>query len=334
MRMVAALSLVAGLASVVLCGEGMGGVSEPVLPEGEVGIASRYPGDEGIAEDPDVIYATGFEEGLTGGLRKKRAGVVILEDAEVAHRGVRCARITATRGKDTGGDLIYTWEPGLERCFARVYVKFHKDTVTPHHFIGMGGRGPNYRWVGGAGHRPPGDSNFGATIEPPDLDKPDSGWHFYVYWHEMRSWQTPEGRPDGRPNAFYGNNFRPDNQPPFPGREKWICVEWMVKVNTIGKHDGELAFWIDGKKVGHWGPGYPVGSWIRSRFVTSGPWFKNPRPFEGFNWRTDPRLLVNRLWLQWYVSREVAAKARTDRNIVYFDDLVVARKYIGPMSGK
>jgi len=334
MRFAMAVVLVLGMVTARVCfaeggSEAKAGAG---LPQGDVGIASRHPGDVGIGDDPDVIYATGFEDGTPGALRKNRAGVVILQDPEMAGTGKGCARITATRGEDTGGDLIYTWEPGVDRCFARVYVKFDKDTVTPHHFIGMGGRGPNYKWGGGAGFRPKGDNNFGATIEPPNLDKPDSGWHFYNYWHEMHSWQTPEGVSAGKPNAFYGNNFRPDNQRPFVGRGRWICVEWMVKVNTIGEHDGELAFWIDGKKVGHWGPGFPVGSWIRDRFVTSGFWNKDPKPFEGFDWRTDERLKVNRLWLQWYVSQEVAAKARTDTNIVYFDDLVVAKKYIGPIT--
>ena len=332
MRFAVAVVLVLGIAMAGVCFGEEGSETKGGLPEGDTGIASKYPGDVGIGDDPDVIYATGFEDGTPGALKKNRAGVVILNAPEIARTGKGCARITAIRGKDTGGDLIYTWEPASDQCFARVYVKFHKDTVTPHHFIGMGGRGPNYEWGGGAGFRPKGDSRFGATIEPPNLDKPDSGWHFYNYWHEMHSWQTPHGAADGRPNAFYGNNFRPDNQRPFVGREKWICVEWMVKVNTIGEHDGELAFWIDGKKVGHWGPGFPVGSWIRDRFVTSGSWNKDPKPFEGFDWRTDERLKVNRLWLQWYVSDRVTEGGKTDTNIVYFDDLVVAKKYIGPIT--
>ena len=322
---VAAAVVVALLLTGAMFGE------DGALPEGEVGIASRYPGDVGIGNDPDVIYATGFEDGITGGLRANRSGVVVLSDPNVARTGDVSVQVTATRGKDTGGDLIYTWEPGVDQAFVRVYVKFDRDTVTPHHFVGMGGRGPNYKWGGGAGYRPAGDSNFGTTIEPPNLDEPNSGWHFYTYWHEMHSWQTPQGAPDGRPNAFYGNNFRPDDQRPFVGRDRWISVEWMVKTNTIGEHDGEMAFWIDGKKVGHWGPGFPVGTWIRDRFVTSGFWNKAPKPFQGFSWRTDERLKVNRLWLQWYVSDRVAAAARTDTNIVYFDDLVVARKYIGPL---
>lgn len=310
---------------------------EPEAP----GIATRHPGDRGIAKDPAVIYATGFENGIEGGLKPRRKGVEIFEDEKIARTGKACARITATRGRDTGGDLMLTWKKGVERCYVRFYCRFDKDTVTPHHFVNMSGFMPTYkyRFGGGAGIRPPGGANgkFGTTIEPPDLDrrpKGRKGWMFYTYWHEMRSWQTPQGASDGRPNAWYGNNFLADGQRPFVGREKWICVEFMVKLNRIGKHDGEQAVWIDGKRVGHWGPGFPVGTWIRDRFVTSGPWNKKPAPFEGFSWRTDKRLRINRAMLQWYVSKRVAKKGRSDKNIVYFDNLVIATKYIGPIAEK
>ncbi len=305
------------------------------------GLAARYPLDRDIAKNRSVIYATGFEKGIRGGLKKRRQGVEILFDAKIARGGKACAKITATRGKDSGGDLVFAWKKGVERCYVRFYCRFDKDTVTPHHFVNMGGHMPTYkyRFGGGAGIRPPGgvDGKFGTTIEPPQLDrspKGRKGWMFYTYWHEMRSWQTPDGKSDGRPNAFYGNSFLADGQRPFVGRERWICVEFMVKLNQIGKHDGEQAVWIDGKKVGHWGPGFPVGTPIRSRFVTSGVWNKDPKPFKGFGWRTHERLKINRTMLQWYVSAESAQKGKADQNIVYFDNLVVATKYIGPIREK
>jgi len=309
------------------------------LPEDGKGIASRYPGDVGIAKEPSVIYATGFENGIEGGLKKQRAGVVILNDSNIARTGKSCAQITAIRGKDTGGDLKYMWKKGVDRCFVRFYCRFGKDTVTPHHFVNMGGHMPTYRyrWGGGAGLRPPGGANgaFSTTIEPPNLDRAKgkrTGWAFYTYWHEMHSWQTPHGASAGKPNAYYGNNFRPDRQRPFVGREKWICVEFMVKLNAIDRHDGEQAFWVDGKLVGHWKPGSPVGTWIRDKFATSGPYNTKPRPFEGFSWRTDKRLKINKAMLQWYVSARAARDGKSDRNIVYFDNFVIATKYIGPIA--
>ena len=312
--------------------------TQPAKTEGP-GLAVHYPGDRGITGHPAVLFATGFESGVDGGMKRRRKGVEILEDPEVAHTGKSCARITATRGKDTGGDLVYEWKKGVDRCFLRFYCKFDPKTVTPHHFVHLGGHMPTYkyRFGGGAGIRPPGgaDGKFGTTIEPPDLDRaPDGrkGWMFYTYWHEMRSWQTPQGESAGKPNAWYGNNFLADHQRPFVGRGRWICVEILLHVNRIGQHDGQQAVWIDGRKVGHWGPGYPVGSWIRDRFVTSGSWNKKPAPFEGFSWRTDERLKIRRAMLQWYVSDRAARKGKADENIVYFDNVVIATEYIGPLA--
>jgi len=314
--------------------------TQPATNEG-AGLASRYVRDKGIEKHSAVIFATGFESGTDGGMKRRRKGVEILKSSKIARTGKAYAKITATRGEDTGGDLAYSWKKGLDRCYVRFYCKFDKNTVTPHHFVNMGGHMPTYkyRFGGGAGIRPPGgaDGKFGTTIEPPNLDrtkKGRKGWMFYSYWHEMRSWQTPHGTSAGKPNPFYGNNFLAADQRPFVGRGKWICVEMMVQLNKIGQHDGEQAVWIDGKKVGHWGPDYPTGSWIRDRLVTSGTWNKDPKPFEGFSWRTDKRLQIQRVMLQWYVSDRAAKKGKTDKNIVYFDNLVIATQYIGPIAEK
>ncbi len=104
--------------------------------------------------------------------------------------------------------------------------------------------------------------------------------------------------PDGK---YWGNGFRPDDLPNIP-KDTWICCEFMLKHNSTGKRDGEQAFWIDGKLLGHW---------------------------NGISWRTSPTVWANALTLEAYV---------TDRwtkhpiNIVSFDNLVVAREYIGPIS--
>ena len=37
----------------------------PELPEGD-GIAAKYPGDQGIEGDPEVVLADGFEEAFAG----------------------------------------------------------------------------------------------------------------------------------------------------------------------------------------------------------------------------------------------------------------------------
>ena len=50
-------------------------------------------------------------------------------------------------------------------------------------------------------------------------------------------------------------------------------------------------------------------------------------PFEGFNWRTDPKLNVNFVWLYAYTQKPAGHRIR-----VWFDDVVVATEYIGPIT--
>ena len=290
----------------------------------EEGLAAKLPGDTAIERAPAVIFASGFENGFAGWSNFDPRVSVIVNDAALAHSGRSCAQTTATRGRDTGGDVVYNFPKGVDRLYLRFYCRFHPDTVMPHHFVKIRAIHGNY-WPN-AGTRPPGDKAFWTGIEPTR----ERTWHFYTYWYKMRGWRaTPAGTRDD----YYGNAFNPDGQKPFD-LDTWICVEAMMKANTAGKSDGELAFWIDGRKIGHWSSGSPVGTWSRDTFVTSGRWNTDPKPFEGFDFRSDSAVTINAVALQWYVSDRVNRSAKTDRNIIYFDDVVLATEYVGPMKKK
>jgi hypothetical protein len=151
----------------------------------------------------------------------------------------------------------------------------------------------------------------------------------------MHSWQnedgTPNNPPEGDGRSFYGNSFHPLKKTNNFEKGKWTCVEFMLKASTPGKYDGEQAVWINGKKTMHWKTDCIEGTWFRDKFHIEGPYNTNPKPFEGFNWRTDPNLKINRINLQWYVSNRALKEATVDRNIVHFDNVVIATEYIGPM---
>jgi hypothetical protein len=87
-------------------------------------------------------------------------------------------------------------------------------------------------------------------------------------------------------------------------RGKWICVELMVKHNQPGQPDGEQAFWIDGQLQGHW---------------------------KGINWRKTANLKANALQLESYVTDRWT---KNPVNRVWFDNVVVANSYIGPVVPK
>jgi hypothetical protein len=303
------------------------------LPEGP-GLSARYPGDKGIAKDPAVLLAEDFETGTIADLGRKWTEVSNKDGKPLAwsdlkpdaSRGKRSLEITATLGEDTGGHLFAPLAKGADTAFARFYVRFAEDADYVHHFVHMGGLYPQTRWPNPqAGTRPKGDDRFSVGIEPwGDRGRaPAPGlWNFYVYWHEMKI------SADGK---HWGNGLRPVEDQQVP-RARWQCVELMIKLNKPGARDGELALWLDGRLKAHFRKGASRGEWTGMGFRLLE---KGGEPFDGFSWRTSDELKVSNFWLLHYVTENAArqngvAKPVT-RNRVWFDDVVVATAYIGPI---
>ena len=226
-------------------------------------------------------------------------------DGGPAGRG-KCVQITATLGKNTGAHLYKMLDPGLDTCHLRFYVKFERDHDYIHHFVHLVGYRPPTRWAqGGAGERPEGDERFSTGIEPWGKwgeHPPPGAWHLYTYWHEMK--RSPDGK-------YWGNSFAPE-RPALVARDRWTCVELMLKCNTApDKADGEQAFWVDGKEVGRWG---------------------------GIRWRTTDELKVNGVWMLYYITNNAARQNRVKNprkvNRVWFDEIVVSDRYVGPMEAR
>jgi len=328
-------------------------VRKEVVPEGDKGIAARYPGDAGIAKDPDVVFTEDFEtreiDGFKGhwsNVSNKGGSFSFSKDVPPGSSGKRSLGMTAKRGKNEGGHLFNRFKPGWDELYARCYVKFSDDYGWNHHFVKLQGAVNPPPWpMGGAGSRP--TTSWTTGLEPtsrwgntyPGRAFPPPGhWFFYSYWPEMHSYQTPEGRG----SKFYGNAFSPW-EPVKVVRGKWICLEWMVRMNSaVDKHDGCERFWIDGKLMGNWSPGTPSGYWMRDTFRCD-PNDKRSKPFEGFRWRKNGQVRVNKFWLLHYVSTGTWPKVdkykaehpdfklNTQQYTVWFDDIVLAKKYIGPI---
>ncbi len=83
-----------------------------------------------------------------------------------------------------------------------------------------------------------------------------------------------------------------------PQRNRWYCYELMVKANTPGKNDGEVAYWIDGQ--------------LRSRF---------------------PNLVLRSIsTLKMDVATIGLHARRSERvNKKWYDNVVLAKQYVGPM---
>ena len=272
------------------------------LPRGK-GLAGKFRGDRGIESHPAVIFADSFEEGgyrsRWDSCRDKDEKVLSLVDDSQSspHVGHKSLRVEATLGKNTGGGVT-KWFESSDTVFIRFYTKFDPTCDYVHHFCTLRAnkslQGKD-RWsgFGGAGIKPQGDERFSTALEPWGnwgRWSPPGRWNFYTYWHEMQA---------SRDGKYWGNGFRPETQSNIP-RGQWICVEFMIQHNTPGKNDGEQAYWIDGELRGHW---------------------------SGINWRTSPTLFANAFTLESYVTDRWT---KQNENIVYFDNVVIAKEYIGP----
>lgn len=308
------------------------GMAPAGVQEGASGIAARYAGDRGIGDDPRVLLHEDFETGDVAELSRRWTNVsnqdgrvLALESGGPTGRG-RCLRMTATPGENTGGHLYKRLPREVDTLHARFYVRFPGDAAYIHHFVHLGGYRPATNWPqGGAGERPRGDDRVTVGIEPYGERgrwAPPGIWTFYAYWHEMR--QSADGR-------YWGNSIRSD-PPAVAPRGRWQCVEVMLKLNSApDRSDGELALWLDGRPAYRIGPGTRRGPWTGMGFETR----EKGEPFDGFRWRAHAGLRLNFFWLLHYVTENAARQNNvappTVPNRVWFDDIVVATEYVGPV---
>ena len=281
------------------------------------------PYAEGIESDLYVVLTEDFEEATIEEMAAQWDEVVNLEgmsfssDVSSVSKGNQSLMMTSIIGSNTGGHLYKRLADyaGYDTLYARFYVKFAESCHPVHHFVHMGGYNPPTLWPqGGAGIRPDGDERFTTGIEPMGSDW---RWDFYTYWMHMR------GNPV--PNTYWGNTFHPTPQVSVE-RGEWICVEiMMICNNPTDSYNGEQAFWINGEQAIHLGEGFPNGYWIWDKFYPH----SDSVPFEGFQWRFVDELKINFFWLLFYMTQGSSGQVDT----VWFDDVVVATEYIGPITG-
>jgi len=298
------------------------------------GLAEQYPGDVGIESDPNVIFVENFEEGSVSSViarwdsYKRSDHMSLVSDVPGPSYGAASLLMTHVGGDGTAIDLYTRLLPGYEKLYFRFYAKIDPACNPIHHFVGMGGYNPPTSWPQGtAGYRPDGDDHFTTAIEPHGTAW---RWDYYTYWMEMRSWQTPEGVPDGRPNPYYGNGFITDSTFSVSQGE-WLCIEVMVKMNNpTTERNGEQAVWVNGlpwyvggQLASHLGEGFPYGNWQSATWAPS----LAGVPFDGFRWRSVEDLKLNFFWLETYIT--TAPTGHVSK--VWFDDIVIAKEYIGPI---
>ena len=242
----------------------------------------------------DGFEAAGFENWDRDGPIKPTR-IRITADGVNVHSGKRAVEFVAPIGKGSGGKLVKWFMPGFEKVYARWYCKFSTDFDQGNHmhFVHLLACRVDNKWsaFGKAGIRPKGDDFFTTGLEPWRNWKrypPPGALQFYTYYPDMRG--------DRKSGKFWGNFFAPA-KPFLLKRNQWYCMEMMVKLNDPEMRNGEQAFWVDGRKIGH---------------------------FRRLRLRTSKRIRLNCFWLLLYVHDSKKL------NKVWFDDVVISTEYIGP----
>ena len=293
-------------------------VANNALPPPPGGIASHYPGDVGIENDPAVVFVEHFNESTLTALFNQWGDVLngsamsLVSDAPAGSPYPHSLNIPwVGGGVNDGGHLYKVLSPGVDdTLYVRYYVKYPTNG-TPHHSgIQVGGYNPPSAWPDPhAGEKPAGNDRFLAGAE--QLYNLGSFDH-YDYWMGMHA----------DSGGTYWGDFLLNNPKVQATRGQWMCVEEMVKLNNpVSALNGEHAIWLNGVKVSHLGQGFPNGTWSGGIFT------QNPSgtPFAGFQWRNDPNLNINWLWLQNYAPDDPAGFSSTMR----YAHVVAAKSYVG-----
>ena len=254
----------------------------------------------------EVFFSDDFESDAS--LKKyfevrgqKEGNAKLVSDAKIAHGGKGAIQFTAVNrdGKESGAGASGWFGPdGYDRVYFRRYIRFAADYDQGnlnHVGGGLAALKGTDKWfaMGSAGLLPKGDEHFNSNFEPwRDWGRqPAPGYMFlYTYWWEMK--RDPDGH-------FWGNMLGPaEDEHITPERDRWYCLEHMIKSNDPGKSNGELAAWIDGKLYIH---------------------------YKGIQWRTSADVRLKRFDIGVYVHQ-----AKKD-NTVWYDDVALSTGYIGPV---
>lgn len=294
-----------------------GGASTGALPEGNNGIAAKHPGDVGIGSDPDVIFADDFESYAQSSDLNNRWDAVyqnqyvaITTVAANVNRGSQALEFTLpqeTAELSDGTDKVLTQERDV------LYLRYYSKFMPPYDVVGSSHNGSSIsaHYFNGNMATPgipaDGTNKFLVNYENwrGDTQTPSPGvLNVYVYHPLQRDVYGDHFFATGlvMPNTSIPFDFGPDfvSRPDVtPELDRWYCYEYMVQANTVGKLDGRIAFWLDGKLLADFG---------------------------NLRFRDIDTLKINRFGLSFHIKSNPNQEAKK-----WYDDVVAATSYIGPI---
>jgi hypothetical protein len=289
------------------------------LPEGDNGIASKYPGDKNIENDPAVLFADDFGKYLSVDELSKFWDLLINKEyltieTAAGYGGMGNALLITIPKRETplSTGVAKLLSETQDVLFLRWYTRFDEEWFVPGGSVHNGGSiSSNYYDNGRATPGIPADGRNKYLVNYENENsagEPPGHMNAYVYWAEQGDNYGDHFFPSGRvlPRSVsrsgkntFGETFR--ERPDFsPQLGRWYCYEYMVRANTPGKRDGRIALWLDGKLIAD---------------------------FPNLRFRDIDDMMIDRFDISIYVAGN---SARTNRK--WHDYVVAATSYIGPLA--
>lgn len=270
-------------------------------PDPEPGLAADYAGDEGIAGDTSIVFASDFEADDWADVWSAGGDATTLEpvDADEGFEPLsgRALKLTLPAGENAGMNLRYRFmdEQGEEpeAIYLRYYVRFG-DSWEPSFGGKMPGTAGTYG-VAGWGGRPV-DGTDGWSARGQYATSPPEGNPFaghvpignYVYHADM-------------PGQYGDTEFYLDHCGGVLDKNRWYSVEQYLQLNTPGENDGIIRAWVDGRLV---------------------------EEKTDWRWRDVDTLRIEEVWMNVYHGGTETAPQDL---VLYIDNVVVSHAYVGPM---
>jgi polysaccharide lyase-like protein len=273
----------------------------------ELGIANRYAMDRGIEDNPDVYMTSRFESPLWladwSYVSPELTFWPVAEDTARRFKPLdgKALRVKIPRGGTLGLDLGYNFEGKIgrepEEVYFRYYLRFANDWLPSVDGGKLPGISGTYGRAGWGGRKY--DGKLGWSMRGGFARAPDEGNPFREFV-TLSTYAYHAGSED-----FWGDEWVWDiGLRGLLRRNQWYCIEQYFRVNRVGASDGEIKTWVDGELALH---------------------------RTGIRVRDIPDIKIEKIWMNVYHGG--TSPAAEDLHL-YIDNVVIARRYIGPMRMK
>jgi hypothetical protein len=273
-----------------------------------LGIAARYGNDRGIADDPDVIFATGFERAnwqseWTQAEPKDRIDTIDVDRRFEKFQPLqgKALRSRIATGSTTALNTLFKFDEQIghepEEIYFRYYLRLADDwnqTVQGGKLPGISGTYGRAGWGGRKSNGKNGWSARGLFKMTVPAGNPLAGRTpigFYCYHADMKdSYGT---------NWVWNKDYRG-----YLETNRWYAIEQYCRLNTPGEKNGVLRAWVDGQLA-----------------------------FEktDVRFRLTDELRIEQVWMNVYHGGTIPSPH--DQH-VFIDNVVIANNYIGPMASQ